>query len=252
MKQTLCANLNTYIFYIILLIAEGWALPLVKTMCQHRKSELLYFLSVLSPGVSLPYGSSDVELCDCRGSIHIVPWVPALGRTIFIAHPAGAWASVKLNHFLMWGIFTSLETWLFNSKTSWYLSMAWRRSSIFGEGCTAWEPSLKILLCGEIVYNLIFLLSGNNSEFGRGESQKKVVRVGECIWYIYQDYSAIVLIYCLGRAKINCLKWEKNKCSGLKLPLMHLETRNEAESGLCVIQGTCFESGAEFLGYVHS
>lgn len=87
-------------------------------MCQHRKSEFLYFLSVLNTGVSLPYASGDVELCDCRWSMHTVPWVPALGRTTLIAHSAGAWTYVKLNHFLIWGIFTSLETWLFNSKTS--------------------------------------------------------------------------------------------------------------------------------------
>lgn len=59
--------------------------------------------------------------------------------------------------------------------------------------------------------------------------------------------SATVLVYCLDRAKIHCLKWEKNKCNGLKLALNHLEKRNEAESELRLIQGTCLESGAEFL-----
>lgn len=38
-------------------------------MCQHRKSEVLYFLSVINSGVNLPQGSSDVELCNCRGSL---------------------------------------------------------------------------------------------------------------------------------------------------------------------------------------
>lgn len=67
-KQTLCANLNTYIFCLIFAYAEGWAFSLAETMRQHGKSELLYFLSVTSSGVSLPRGSSDVELCHCPGS----------------------------------------------------------------------------------------------------------------------------------------------------------------------------------------
>lgn len=39
-------------------------------MCQHRKSELLYFLSVKNSGINLPQGSSDVELCNCTGSLY--------------------------------------------------------------------------------------------------------------------------------------------------------------------------------------
>lgn len=53
-------------------------------------------------------------------------------------------------------------------------------SPLFGEVYTTQEPLLNILLPGKIVYNSIFVLSGNMLEFGRRGSQK-VVRVGKYI-----------------------------------------------------------------------
>lgn len=61
--------------------------------------------------------------CVIAEGVHIGPWVPVLGQTILIVHSAGARTSVKLNHFLIWGTFTSLGTWLFNCETSWHLCL---------------------------------------------------------------------------------------------------------------------------------
>lgn len=112
-KQTLCANLNTYIFCLILLIAAGWALSLAETMSQCRKSEFLHFLCIWSSGVGLLDGSSDLEMCYCRGSAHR-PLGASLG--ILLAHSAGAGASMDPSAFLTWGIFTSPGTRFFYWK----------------------------------------------------------------------------------------------------------------------------------------
>lgn len=149
-------------------------------MCQHRKSELLYFLSIISSGVSLSHDSGDVERSNCRGSIH---WPLGASLGTHDSHCSFCWSMdfceakslSYLGHLhISWDLALQLQDLL--------VSMSHRvrsRSPLFGEVCTTREPLLKISLHGKIVYKSFFLLSGNNSEFGRRGSQKKVVRIGD-------------------------------------------------------------------------
>lgn len=145
-------------------------------MCQQRKSELLRFPSVINSGLHLPHGSSDVELCDCTGSLHCPSGASPdkLGQIIPLAHSAAAWNSEKALFYpsrlhISWGF---QQQDLLVSVSLW----DWSWSPLFGEVCISQEAWLKIIWHGKIVCNSVFRLSGNNSECGRRGSQKKVVR----------------------------------------------------------------------------
>lgn len=174
-KQSLCANLNTYVILFNFAYAEGWAFSLVETMCQHRKSELLYFLSVISSGVNLPHGGSDVELCNCTVSLH---WPLSAGpgtdnsyctfcfnmdfwESTFLSEASSHLMGLDLSIARSPGIYVSLRLEL--------KCIVW--GSLYNSGSLA-----KIILHGKIVLNSVFQLSGNNSVYGRRESQDKVVR----------------------------------------------------------------------------
>lgn len=144
-------------------------------MCQHRKSELMYFLSVINSGVNLPHKAVMWSYVIAQG-VYAGPWVPVLGQTILVARSAAAWTSEKalsyLSHLhISWHLAFQQQD-LLVSVSPW----DWSWSPLFEEGCTTQEALLKIILHGKIVCNSIFQLSGNNSEDGRRCSQKKVVR----------------------------------------------------------------------------
>lgn len=174
-------------------------------MCQQRKSELLYFLSFIKAGVNLPHWA---VMCSCviAQGAYTGLGCQSWGWQFSFCCSMGFWGSTFLSepssHLMGLGLSTARPPGV-------CVSLDWGWSPLFGEGCTTQEALLKIILHGKIVCNSVFQLSGNNSEHGRRGSQKKVVSRK-----VYD--SAIILVYCLERAKIHCLKWEKNNCKKKK------------------------------------
>ena len=155
-------------------------MSLVETMCQHRKRELLIFFPSSALGLASHRAAVMWSGVIAEG-VYAGPWVPGTDSS----HCSFCWSMgfceakslSSLGHLhVSWDLALQLQDLL--------VSVSHRgqsRSLLFGKVCTTWEPLLKILLHGKIVYNSIFLLSGNSKEFGRRGSQEKAVRVGECV-----------------------------------------------------------------------
>lgn len=127
-------------------------------MCQHRKSELLCFPSVINSGVNLPQGSSDVGLCNyCTGSLP-GPWVPVLTNwdrkfLLLILLQRG----LLRKQFLTWAIFTSHGAWPFSSKICYLcLSGAGVEVHYLGMFVQVWKPRWKLFYVGNLSVILFF------------------------------------------------------------------------------------------------
>lgn len=177
-------------------------MSLVETTCQHRKSELLYFLPVISAGVNLPHSSSDLELCNCRGSTH---WPLGASPGTDESHCLFCWCTdlceaeslSYLGHLhvswdlalLLQDLLPSMSHWVQSGSLFFWGNLHSSRS--LAKNFVMWEN------CPQLCF--FYFLEVIQSSEG-GDPRRRLLESKSA----YD--SVVVLACCLERAKVCCLK----------------------------------------------
>lgn len=185
-------------------------------MCQQRKSELLYFLSVINAGVNLPHAAG---MCSC---------VIAQGACSGLGCQSWGWQFSLLillqrgllrKHFLIWAICTSHGTWPFSSKTSWCLCLTGAGAAVhyLGKVVPLRKPCWKLFCMGKLSAILFFSFLEIIQSM-EGEAPRRRWLEGKRIWFCNNPG----VLSGKGKNPLPKMGEEELQKNGLKLPLSHL------------------------------